>query len=379
MGTHPIFESDFDCLTVLRSKRFKNDTNTDAKKVIRQVEYYFGDSNMQRDKFLQDEVAKDAEGWVPLTTMLKFKRLGDLVNGEANSIIASLKASKSDLVEIASDELKIRRNPELKVPAFDDNYKRQQKARTCYVKGFGVDETLDVLQDYFDSYGLESVFMRRVPLSKQFKGSVFVTFKTQQNCDDFMNEAETKYKEEVLNKMTKAAYYESKKDEQKPGRKNKKEPRHGDDTNDEGALERIVKFSGVTDDTVGREEILAKIVTEVREEVDFTCFERGKNEGLVLLKKPLVAKEVIGKMGDNPVAILGAEKVEFIALDGDEAQKAFRLLKDDREALFARLKNKKGGKGGFKGNRGGYNQRAPKNKRTTFDADEPVEKKTKDE
>ena len=42
-----------------------------AKKVIRQVEYYFGDSNMQRDKFLQDEVAKDAEGWVPLTTMLK--------------------------------------------------------------------------------------------------------------------------------------------------------------------------------------------------------------------------------------------------------------------------------------------------------------------
>ena len=45
-----------------------------AKKVIRQVEYYFGDSNMQRDKFLQDEVAKDAEGWVPLTTMLKVNR-----------------------------------------------------------------------------------------------------------------------------------------------------------------------------------------------------------------------------------------------------------------------------------------------------------------
>ena len=49
-------------------------TGPDAKKVIRQVEYYFGDSNMQRDKFLQDEVAKDAEGWVPLTTMLKVKR-----------------------------------------------------------------------------------------------------------------------------------------------------------------------------------------------------------------------------------------------------------------------------------------------------------------
>ena len=33
-----------------------------------------------------------------------------------------------------------------------------------------------------------------------------------------MNEAETKYKDEVLIKMYKAAYYESKKDEQKPGK-----------------------------------------------------------------------------------------------------------------------------------------------------------------
>jgi len=43
----------------------------DNKKVIRQVEYYFGDSNLSRDKFLQDEIRKDEQGWVPLTTMLK--------------------------------------------------------------------------------------------------------------------------------------------------------------------------------------------------------------------------------------------------------------------------------------------------------------------
>jgi len=373
MGTHPIFESDFDCLT----ETGKMTTGPDAKKVIRQVEYYFGDSNMQRDKFLQDEVAKDAEGWVPLTTMLKFKRLGDLVNGEAEAIVKSLKESKNNLVEVAEDGSKIRRNPELKVPEFDDNYKRQQKARTCYVKGFGVDESLDNLQDFFDPYGLESVYMRRVPLSKQFKGSVFVTFLNQKNCDDFMNETETKYKEEVLIKMTKAAYYESKKDEAKPGRK-KEEKR--DDNRDEGAIERIVKFTGVTDDTVGREEILAKLVKEQKEEVDFTCFERGKAEGLILLKKPLVAKEAVEKMSENPVAILGAEKVEFVALEGEDAQKAFQVIKDDREALFARLKNKKGGKGGFKGNRGGHDRRAPKNKKTTFTDDgEPAEKKVKAE
>ena len=81
----------------------------------------------------------------------------------------------------------------------------------------------------------------------------------------------------------------------------------------------------------------------------------------------------------NLVAILGAEKVEFSALEGEDAQKAFQTLKDDREALFARLKNKKGGKGGFKGNRGGFDRRAPKNKKIKFDEDEPAEKKVKTE
>ena len=34
-------------------------------KIIRQVEYYFGDHNLGRDKFLQEEIKKD-EGWISL-------------------------------------------------------------------------------------------------------------------------------------------------------------------------------------------------------------------------------------------------------------------------------------------------------------------------
>ena len=87
------------------------------------------------------------------------------------------------------------------------------------MKGFDVEETLDSLQEFFAKYGFESVYMRRVPLSKQFKGSVFVTFNSQKEADDFMNETETKYKENTLVKMTKTAYYDSKKDEKKGGGK----------------------------------------------------------------------------------------------------------------------------------------------------------------
>ena len=56
------------------------------------------------------------------------------MNGEAGAIVKSLKESNNNLIKIASDKTKIRRNPDMKVPEFDDNYKRQQKARTCYVK-----------------------------------------------------------------------------------------------------------------------------------------------------------------------------------------------------------------------------------------------------
>lgn len=41
-----------------------------GKKVVRQVEYYFGDLNLQRDTFLMDEMKKD-EGWISLDTMMK--------------------------------------------------------------------------------------------------------------------------------------------------------------------------------------------------------------------------------------------------------------------------------------------------------------------
>jgi len=340
----------------------------DQKKVIRQLEYYFGDSNLQRDKFLQDEIKKDPEGWISLETMLKFKRLGDMVNGDGKNIVNCLKGSDTKLIQVAEDESKIRRNPEMVVPAFDDNYKRLQKNRTCYVKGFDVEMTLDSLQEFFEPHGSESVYMRRVPLSKQFKGSVFVTFKTQKESDDFMNQTETKYKDTVLTKMTKTAYYDSKKDEKNPSRKQNREDKQAQEDRDEGAMERIIKFSGVTDETVGREQILEKI-----EQVDFTCFERGKTEGFLLVKKGFVAKELVGKMENNPVQILGAEKVEFVALEGEEAAKAFQVIKDDREALFKKLKDRKGGKGG----KGGFKKKAPKNKKITFDDDEPAEKKTK--
>jgi len=338
---------------------------TASRKVARQVEYYFGDLNLQRDTFLKEEIAKDKDGWVTLETMMKFKRLAEMTESKAEVVVESLAQHGVKLMEIHEDKTKIRRDPAKELPTYDDNYRRLQKNRTCYIKGFGVDETLDDLQDFFDQWGFESVYQRRVPLSKQFKGSVFVTFKDQESADKFMNEAETKYKDTVLTKMTKTEYYDNKKTEKNGGVAKVKVSKEEADLD---AVNRVVKFSNVTDDTVGREQII-----EILGEVDFTSFERGKTEGLCLLKPGNKAEDVVNGLENNPVEIRAAKEVKFEALSGESAESSLATVRKEKEELFARLRNKKGGGRGGKKN-GNFGNR--KNKKITFD-DEPEEKKAK--
>lgn len=46
-------------------------------KIVRQIEHYFGDYNLPRDKFLKETIKTD-DGWVPMETMLNFQRLAAL-------------------------------------------------------------------------------------------------------------------------------------------------------------------------------------------------------------------------------------------------------------------------------------------------------------
>jgi len=62
------------------------------KQIVEQVEFYFSDSNLIKDKFLKDLVNKDDEGYVPIETLLTFNRLKKLSN-DATVISNALKAS----------------------------------------------------------------------------------------------------------------------------------------------------------------------------------------------------------------------------------------------------------------------------------------------
>ena len=72
----------------LESKR-----KTLLKQIKRQMEYYFGDKNYTKDKFLQDEVNKSQDRFVSLDIILSFNKMKNM-NADYGSIVEAITDSK---------------------------------------------------------------------------------------------------------------------------------------------------------------------------------------------------------------------------------------------------------------------------------------------
>lgn len=81
-----------------------------AKKIIKQVDFYFSAHNLPGDKFLSEQVSKDPEGFVPLEVMLRFNRLKALSADEA--VVAAALAGSS-VVTVSDDGKRIHRTKPL--------------------------------------------------------------------------------------------------------------------------------------------------------------------------------------------------------------------------------------------------------------------------
>eukprot|EP01044_Picomonas_judraskeda_P040605 COSAG03_NODE_20018_length_326_cov_0.524229_1_plen_78_part_01 len=66
--------------------------------VLQQVEFYFGDANLPKDKFLKKQIKADPEneGWVPLEVLASFKKMKGL---KADAEIMASALDSSELLE----------------------------------------------------------------------------------------------------------------------------------------------------------------------------------------------------------------------------------------------------------------------------------------
>lgn len=128
------------------------------EKLRTQVEFYFSDSNLPRDKFLRSRVEADPGGYVDLQLIVTFKRMR-----EANATVAAVAEALagSELVELSADKLRVRRKKPL--PLEDTS-----KQRSLYVKGYKPGESpsaeprIEEVVALFEPFGkVLSVRMRR--------------------------------------------------------------------------------------------------------------------------------------------------------------------------------------------------------------------------
>jgi lupus La protein len=174
-GYPPTFKKmSIDCCTAQPEVQSAN-----VAKIIKQVEFYFSDANLPRDRFLQEELKKNEEGWIALSTIASFTRMKALASSVEEIAAALRGASETSNVEVSEDGVTVRRKTAL--PETVDNIRT-----SVFVRGFPVEEgtTLEALESFFEGVCTEgtvaAIRMRRNPQTKSFKGSVFLQLKSEE-------------------------------------------------------------------------------------------------------------------------------------------------------------------------------------------------------
>ncbi|KAI9226836.1 MAG: hypothetical protein DHS80DRAFT_879, partial [Piptocephalis tieghemiana] len=171
--------------------------------ILKQVEFYFGDSNYVQDKFLQREAAED-HGWVSIEKIASFKRMRQF--GPLEVVVDALRASP-ELLEVNAEGTHVRR----RTPVVENS---DYFHRSIYAKGFPIGESKEEemaiqekLEAYFKPMGdVRSVRMRRNFQTKRFKGSVFVELGSREEAVALADKP-LQYEGKDLLVMTKEGYF----------------------------------------------------------------------------------------------------------------------------------------------------------------------------
>ncbi len=104
----------------------EKDRQTDLKGRIRQqMEFYFSDSNLSKDKFLRQEIKIAPEGYVDLNVFLKFNKIRQLTD---DLVLIAKALKKSELLEVNQEKSHVRRKSEFVEPS-----QKKTDKKTIYV------------------------------------------------------------------------------------------------------------------------------------------------------------------------------------------------------------------------------------------------------
>ncbi|KAL5018412.1 hypothetical protein ScPMuIL_004134 [Solemya velum] len=139
-----------------------------------QMEFYFSDANLQRDRFLKKQIDESKDGYIELSVFLNFNKIRSITT-EIDDIRKGL--SKSDELQLSEDGAKVKRIKPLEMPHNVDE-------RTVYVECLPHDADHDWLKKTFSSFGkIAYVSLPRYRTSGDTKGFAFIEFETESSAE----------------------------------------------------------------------------------------------------------------------------------------------------------------------------------------------------
>lgn len=108
------------------------------------LEFYFGDSNLLKDRFLTERIRQSDEGWVPISVLITFNKLKVATQGDQSEVREA--AQKSTELGVNTDGTSVRRLKPM--PEKDDT-----DSRTLYLEGIGTEITHDEIKAMITPHG----------------------------------------------------------------------------------------------------------------------------------------------------------------------------------------------------------------------------------
>ncbi|KAL4193982.1 hypothetical protein AMTRI_Chr05g66510 [Amborella trichopoda] len=168
-----------------------------AKKVIRQVEFYFSDSNLPRDRFLKKTIEESEDGLVGLSIICAFSRMrshlglgeckaDDVPADKVLAVAETLRTSSS--LKISEDGKRVGRSTEL---LNAEEVIEQVDSRTIAASPLPYDVKHEDVESFFGNYGkVNSVRLpRHIASKKLFCGTALVEFSSEEDANKVLKES----------------------------------------------------------------------------------------------------------------------------------------------------------------------------------------------
>uniref|UniRef100_A0A336LYV2 La-related protein 7 n=1 Tax=Culicoides sonorensis TaxID=179676 RepID=A0A336LYV2_CULSO len=156
-----------------KSEKKYRQRNKQRRNAIRQqMEFYFSDSNLTKDRYLSQLVKNSTDSYVEISEFLKFNKIKSLT--ESIEDIAKA-VTGSELIQLSEDQTKVKRKTDLQVKADADEC-------TLYVESLPKHATHDYVKEIFSRFGTVTyVSLPKYKHSRKIKEFGFVEYENQES------------------------------------------------------------------------------------------------------------------------------------------------------------------------------------------------------